>query len=96
VTLAVKHNAGDGVMFGVAESNESRRDPRFAASSCAGPEKTRNGSPLDFFRISMSRQPIALPMPVPNAFETLLSPRSAQPNGAPEISSTSNTQSLRR
>src|SRR5256886_2057309 len=43
---------------------------RFAASSCAGPENTRNGSPLGFLRTSMSRQPIALPIPVPNAFET--------------------------
>src|SRR5881398_277463 len=44
--------------------------PRSAASSCAGPEKTRNGSPLGFLRTSMLRQPIALPMPVPNALET--------------------------
>src|SRR4029077_8667143 len=44
--------------------------PRFAASSCAGPEKTRNGSPLSFFRISILRQPIALPIPAPNAFAT--------------------------
>jgi len=27
--------------------------PRFAASSCAVPEKTRNGSPLGFLRVSM-------------------------------------------
>src|SRR5215211_3682874 len=41
---------------------------RSAANVSAGPEKTRNGSPLSFLRISMLRQPIALPIPVPKAF----------------------------
>src|SRR5215510_364483 len=44
--------------------------PRSAARASTGPEKTRKGSPLSFLRISMLRQPIALPIPVPNAFET--------------------------
>src|SRR6266496_2155050 len=42
--------------------------PRSAANVSADPEKTRNGSPLCFLRISMLRQPIALPIPVPKAF----------------------------
>src|SRR4029453_6924925 len=42
--------------------------PRSAANFSAGPEKTRNGSPLSFLRISMLRQPAALPIPVPKAF----------------------------
>src|SRR5262249_36943917 len=44
--------------------------PCSAAKTSAGPEKTRKGSPLSFLRISMLRQPIVLPIPVPNAFET--------------------------
>src|SRR5262249_7966685 len=44
--------------------------PRSAAKACAGPEKTTKGSPLSFLRISMLRQPIVLPIPVPNAFAT--------------------------
>src|SRR5881227_383395 len=44
--------------------------PRSAAKASAGPEKTRKGSPLSFLRMSMLRQPIALPIPVPNAFAT--------------------------
>src|SRR4029077_8485293 len=44
--------------------------PLSAAKASAGPEKTRKGSPLSFLRISMLRQPIALPIPVPNAFAT--------------------------
>src|SRR4029453_8779784 len=44
--------------------------PRSAAKASAGPEKTRKGSPLSFLRISMLRQPVVLPMPVPKAFAT--------------------------
>src|SRR5438874_11762616 len=44
--------------------------PRSAANVSAGPEKTRNGSPLSFLRISMLRHPIVLPIPVPKAFAT--------------------------
>src|SRR4029453_2722301 len=42
--------------------------PRSAANVSAGPEKTRNGSPLSFLRISMLGQPAPLPIPVPKAF----------------------------
>src|SRR5438477_213735 len=63
---AIRHYQ-DAIASGIDNADVT---PRFAANSCAGPEKTRNGSPLFFLRMSMLRQPIALPMPVPNAFET--------------------------
>jgi hypothetical protein len=49
-------------MLGMAKRIRADVTPRIAASSETGPEKTKNGSPVSFSRMPISRQPIALPM----------------------------------
>ena len=53
-------NSRHCVIFCVTESDKRRSHAAFLRQMFrAGPEKTRNGSPLSFLRISMLRQPMA-------------------------------------
>ena len=70
LTITLQNDQSHRMMLGVTECDQSGGHAALPASSSAGPLRTRKGSPLGFFRTSMSRQPIAFPIPVPNAFET--------------------------